>query len=71
LEQLCINYTNEKLHSVFLNEVFSLEKQLYQKEGLDLATVGVHFQVRTICNTTTPLVHRWYHAAYRSQSECF
>eukprot|EP01043_Picozoa_sp_COSAG02_P031980 COSAG02_NODE_2116_length_9799_cov_3.886495_3_plen_610_part_00 len=53
LEQLCINYTNEKLHSVFLNEVFCLEKQLYQKEGLDLATVGVHFQVRTICNTTT------------------
>eukprot|EP01046_Picozoa_sp_COSAG06_P016601 COSAG06_NODE_1103_length_10693_cov_26.276760_4_plen_519_part_00 len=47
LEQLCINYTNEKLHSVFLNEVFSLERQLYIAEGLDLATVGVHFQVST------------------------
>ena len=57
LEQLCINYTNEKLHAVFLNEVFSLEKQLYQNEGLDLATVGVQFQVRTIRNTR--LLHRW------------
>ena len=47
LEQLCVNYTNEKLHSIFLNEVFNLEKQLYLSEGIDLAAVGVHFTDNT------------------------
>ena len=30
----CINYTNEKLHQAFINEVFEVEKRVYIAEGL-------------------------------------
>ena len=39
-EQLCINYTNEKLQQHFTTHIFKNEAALYEAEGVDCAKVG-------------------------------
>ena len=39
LEQLCINFANEKLQHQFNNHIFKLEQELYKKEGIEWTNV--------------------------------
>jgi myosin heavy subunit len=43
LEQLCVNFTNERLHNSFLQEVFLNEGKLYESEGISLQDAGIVF----------------------------
>lgn len=46
-EQLLINYTNEKLQKLYLNEVFEMERSVFKEEGIEQLTENFKYADRT------------------------
>lgn len=44
LEQLFINYTNERLHQLYLQKIFKLEKQYFIAEKLESKFQEIDFE---------------------------
>jgi myosin heavy subunit len=40
MEQLCINYANEKLHQMFNEQVFKAEQEVYRSDGVPWENVN-------------------------------
>ena len=47
-EQLCINYANERLQQYFNNEVFKLELEAYEKEGINCDKIEYSDNIKVI-----------------------
>jgi myosin heavy subunit len=43
-EQLCINFTNERLHQLYITDMFKSEKAVFQLEGLSEFVQTVEFK---------------------------
>jgi len=50
IEQLCINFANEKLQQLFNRHVFDDEEKAYSSEGLDASVVPPHKDNTPCCN---------------------
>eukprot|EP00941_MAST-03F_sp_MAST-3F-sp1_P003995 g3995.t1 len=53
IEQLCINFANEKLQQLFNSHVFDEEKKVYVREGLDSSVIPPHKDNTPCCNLVT------------------
>lgn len=49
MEQLCINFANEKLQKLFNDHVFETEKNTYIDDGIDVEAIDVSYTSNAPC----------------------